>query len=381
MPYPQLDRTKLQFFPLSQRKNKVYIERDHISVDAKPRAISPGVDRLLNEIADRLRQARQAQKPRMLTFGAHCIKNGLAPVLIKLIETGWVSHLATNGAGIIHDWEFAFQGSSSEDVRVGVDQGRFGLWEETGRYINLAIALGAYDGLGYGESVGRFIEEEGLAIPSENELKEMAQQGLRTDAEKAAAACDVLQLTRLFQLEPGRLTVPHPCKSYSVQAAAYRLVVPFTGHPMIGHDIIYCHPTNHCAALGRAAQRDFLAFARNVADLDGGVYLSVGSAVMSPMVFEKSMSMAQNLAIQKGRHLDNHYIVIVDLQESRWDWAKGEPPEDSPEYYLRYCKSFSRMGGTMRYVGADNRDFLLALLQRLEGIEPQENWKPRGQLK
>ena len=97
--------------------------------------------------------------------------------------------------------------------------------------------------------------------------------------------------------------------------------------------------------------------------------MSIGSAVMSPMIFEKSVSMSQNLAIQKGERLDNHFMVIVDLAESHWDWQKGEPPEDNPDYYLRYNKSFSRMGGTMRYVSADNRDFLLAVLQGLQRSE------------
>jgi hypothetical protein len=96
------------------------------------------------------------------------------------------------------------------------------------------------------------------------------------------------------------------------------------------------------------------------------VYMSVGSAVMSPMIFEKSFSMAQNLEIQKNQHIDNHYILVVDLAESSWDWkADGEPPQEDPAYYLRFCKTFSRMGGDMDYLSADNRDFLLALYQAL----------------
>ena len=119
------------------------------------------------------------------------------------------------------------------------------------------------------------------------------------------------------------------------------------------------------------ALRDFLAYARSVQELDGGVYLSVGSAVMSPMIFEKALSMAQNLHLQAGRRIENHFIAVVDLAESSWDWtAKGEPPMDNPAYYLRYCKTFSRMGGTMRYASADNRDFLLALLQKLQRQTP-----------
>jgi hypothetical protein len=161
------------------------------------------------------------------------------------------------------------------------------------------------------------------------------------------------------------MAVKHPFRKYSVQAAAYELGIPFTSHPMIGHDIIYNHPVNHGAALGRCALRDFLSFTESITNLDHGVYISIGSAVMSPMIFEKSLSMAQNIMIQDKKHIDNHKMLIVDLAESDWDWNKGEPPPDDPAYYLRYCKSFSRMGGEMNYLNADNRDFLLALYQQL----------------
>jgi len=381
MPFPQLDRAKLRLKPLSARKNKVYIERDHIPATAKPRPLSDAADRILDEIVERTKDARANGKSRMLVFGAHTIKNGLAPVFIRLMESGWLTHLATNGAGIIHDWEFAFQGCTSEFVEENTARGEFGAWEETGFFLNLAIVVGAYEGLGYGESVGKLVQNEGLEVPSRDELAEVIATAAESDPSRAAAACDLLDAVMRFDLEPGRLAVPHPYNQFGVQAAAHRLNLPFTGHPMIGHDIIYVHPMNCCAAIGRAAERDFLAFARNVSNLDGGVYLSVGSAVMSPMIFEKSLSMSQNLAIQEGRHLDNHYMAVVDLQESHWDWSQGEPPENNPDYYLRYNKTFARMGGTMRYLSADNRDFLLALVQRLEGIEPDEAWQPRGEAK
>jgi len=366
MPYPQIDRHKLVIKPLSERKDKVYIQRDHVPVATTPAPFSKAGQAVVDETVAHLRRAREAGRARMLTFGAHTIKNGLTPVLIKLIEDGWITHLATNGAGIIHDWEFAFQGHSSEDVRGNVARGEFGVWQETGFYINLALVVGAYRGLGYGESVGAFVETEGLDIPSEEDLREEVHACVDTDPNNAAAAADLLDVIRTFDLNPGRMEVPHPFKQYGLQAAAYRLGVPFTGHPMIGHDIIYVHPMNHCAAIGRTAQRDFLTFAHAVTQLDEGVYMSIGSAVMSPMVFEKSLSMAQNLAIQEGKHIDTHFMTIVDLAESHWDWTQGEPPMDNPDYYLRYNKSFNRMGGTMRYVTADNRDFLLALVRGLE---------------
>lgn len=367
MPYAQFNRHALHIKPLSERKDKVYIERDHIAPDTAPKPFDEKGQKLINETVDRIVAAREAGKSRMLTFGAHSIKNGLAPVFIKLIEDGWVTHLATNGAGIIHDWEFAFQGHSSEDVRANVDRGEFGVWQETGFYLNLAIVVGAYEGLGYGESVGALVQNEGLKIPSLDALTKEMQKAVDQDyAEHIAAACDLMNVIKKFKLSPGFLEVKHPFKQFGIQGAAYRLGVPFTSHPMIGHDIIYVHPMNQGASIGRTAERDFLTFADAVSNLDGGVYMSIGSAVMSPMVFEKSLSMSQNLAIQKGQHIDHHYMIIVDLQESHWDWTQGEPPADNPDYYLRYNKSFNRMGGSMRYLTADNRDFLLAIAQGLD---------------
>lgn len=366
MRYPRLDRSRLYVRRLQERANKVSIEKDAVPADTIPRPLKEQARTALDECVIKIREARSAGRPVMLVFGAHTIKNGLAPVLIQLIERGWVTLLATNGAGIIHDWEFSFQGMSSEDVRANVDQGQFGIWEETGFYLNLALVVGAYEGLGYGEAVGCMIENEGVHIPSKSRLLEVARSQAESDPDLAASALDLLSIIQSRDLAEGFLAVPHSFKEYSAQAAAYRLKVPFTAHPMIGHDIIYNHPVNHGAAIGRAALRDFLTFAQQVHGLEGGVYLSVGSAVMSPMIFEKSLSMSQNLELQEGRKITRHHMVIVDLAESSWDWqSDGEPPADNPAYYLRYCKTFSRMGGTMRYASAHNRDFLLTLAQEL----------------
>jgi hypothetical protein len=365
MSHKQFDRFAVKMEPLSARTNKKNIQHDHVSPDATPGQLPEASLAIVAEAAERIRAARSSDRPVMISFGAHSIKNGLGPVFLELLKRGWVTHLATNGAGIIHDWEFAFQGSSCEHVGPMVKQGRFGNWQETGYFINLALNVGAYEGRGYGESVGAMIHNEGVNIPSIDELDEIARTELRTDPEKAAAAVDLAGIVRRFQIPSGWMAISHPWKAYSVQAGACRIGIPCTGHPMIGHDIIYNHPMNHCASLGRAAQRDFLIFAENVSRLDGGVYLSIGSAVMSPMIFEKCLSMAQNLAIQRGEHIDRHFILVSDLAESNWDWSQGEPPEENPAYYLRYNKSFSRMGGTMRYLQADNRDLLLTLTQTL----------------
>jgi len=192
-----LDRFKLCLYPLCKRRNKVRIERDAVAVDAPPRSpLSGSAETVLAETVERIRQARCNDRPVVLAFGAHTIKNGLGPVLIALIERGWVTHLATNGAGIIHDWEFAFQGESSEDVRANVNEGRFGLWAETGFNLNLALILGARDGLGYGEAIGRLITEEEHVIP--------AHSTLVADVQRAVFVGE-RDLPRGHELVPGHL--------------------------------------------------------------------------------------------------------------------------------------------------------------------------------
>ena len=201
------------------------------------------------------------------------------------------------------------EGKSSENVQAGVTRGEFGNWQETGHFINLALNVGAFENRGYGESVGAMINNEGLTIPSRSELKKQIIEYASSDPAKAAMAADMLSIIQKFDLPSGWMSIPHPWKRFSVQATAFSHGVPFTGHPMIGHDIIYNHPMNHGASIGRAALRDFLTFAESVSHIDGGVYLSIGSAVMSPMIFEKSLAMAQNMAAQRGDRMKNFDIV------------------------------------------------------------------------
>jgi len=368
MSSPTFDRNRIEFFPLSERENRVRIESTAVEPSSTPGSVSALTQSVIDETVERLLVARERGASRMLVFGAHAIKNGLGPVLAHLIEEEWITHLATNGAGIIHDWEFAFSGASSEHVAANVAEGKFGAWRETGEWINLAITVGAYLGLGYGASVGALAEEEGLDVPSADELRDVIISHAAADPGRVAAAADLLWAITELDLAPGWRDVPHTFKRYGLQAAAYRLGVPFTGHPMFGHDIIYMHPMNRGAAVGRTAERDFLTFVNSVSGLEHGVYISLGSAVMSPMVFEKSLSMARNVAGQEGRRIDDPFMAVVDLAASTWDWQKGEPPDDQPDYYLRFNKSFSRMGGTMRYAQADNRDFLLGLVSGLASV-------------
>jgi hypothetical protein len=378
------DRTKLGYFPLAQRKNKVDM-RENCGVSRKEiireedrrewenwddgPPIPPALEETSARIAQQILAARDTGRSCIAAFGAHTIKNGLGPLLGEFIRNRWVSHLATNGAGVIHDWELAFQGQTSEDVRENAGQGKFGLWEETGFNINLALAVGAYEGLGYGEAVGSLIVNQGFSIPSHETLRSILGAPFTADSGispgKRGAAADLLELIEEFNIVPGWYAVSHRFPQLSVQAAAYRTGIPFTSHPMFGHDIIYTHQVNRGAAVGRTAERDFLAYAESVSNLEGGVYLSVGSAVMSPMIFEKSLSMARNLALSEGRDIRNCYIYVVDLQEAGWDWNSGEPPMDNPAYYLRFMKTFDRMGCPLTYISADNRVFFRVLYTAL----------------
>lgn len=362
MEFPQFDRKKLYIRNLSERVNKLSVEKILILPGTKPSIENIETIRLIEESAERIINARKNNKPVVMAFGAHVIKNGLALVINEMIKKGWITHIAGNGAVSIHDWEFSFAGETSEDVRENVRNGCFGIWEETGKCINLALLTGAYYGYGYGEAVGKMILHEGLEIPGPQLLEQEVCNLLYDNCGKAAAAADLLGIIKSEQLQTGFMHIPHRWKKYSVLCAAAELNIPFTIHPMFGHDIIYTHPLNHGAAIGRTALTDFLRFVHSISNIDGGVYLSVGSAIMSPMIFEKALSMAQNIAIQENRHIDNHFIAVVDLAKSDWDWLRnGEPPSDNPAYYMRYNKTFSRMGGTMRYITADNRDFLTGL--------------------
>jgi hypothetical protein len=299
-------------------------------------------------------------------YGAHLTKNGAMSIVNLLVEQGWVTHLATNGAGTIHDWELAFLGRTEESVRKNVATGTFGTWDETGRNTLLAVLAGALREEGYGRSLGRFIAEDGTTLPAAESLEKLLRD--EPTHPLAPARAELLQAMLGHKLPGGRIAVAHRWKKTSILAQAFIHNVPFTVHPGIGYDIIATHPMFSGAAIGRAAATDFCLFSRAVEGLDGGVVLSVGSAIMAPQVFEKSLSCVNNLRLQDGRPVvHDHTIYVVDLQDGgRWDWSKGEPPKDNPAYYLRFCKSFSRMGGVMRYVQCDNVAFLHSLLKELE---------------
>ena len=364
--YPTpLDLNLIKVLPLARRQSLSRLEDLLVDPAKPPQPCDAAMQRMVSDCAAHVRQARQREASVMLLYGAHLIKNGAHRIVIRLIEQGWVTHLATNGAGTIHDWELSFLGKTGESVRQNVATGTFGTWDETGRTIHLALLAGALRNDGYGRSLGRFIEDNGVTLPTTDSL----QDALRHEPAHplAPARADLLQAMLIHRLPAGRIQVKHPWKDACILARAARLNIPLTVHPGIGYDIITNHPMFNGAAIGRAAALDFRLFSGSVEQLDGGVVLSVGSAVMAPQVFEKSLSCVNNLRLQGSRAIVfNHTICVVDIQDNGgWDWSKGEPPKDNPAYYLRFCKSFSRMGGKMNYVECHNVGFLHNLLNVL----------------
>ncbi len=357
--------TKLKVFPLSERKNLTRLE-DILVEPAAPPALCPDeVLRVIEDCASRIRRAREQGAGVILMYGAHLLRNGAALILDEMMFRGWLTHLATNGAGTIHDWEFAWMGSSSESVEQNVATGTFGAWNETGRNLHLAMMAGALREEGYGLSIGRFITQDGTVLPSPIELASQIAGDPRDRL--TAARADLLQAMCLHDIAEGPVPVDHKWKHASILSHAFRNDIPLTVHPGIGYDIIANHPIFSGSVIGRAAQTDFRLLGASVETLDGGVVLSVGSAIMAPQVFEKSLSCANNLRINAGRPaVQDHTFYVVDLQDGgNWDWTKGEPSRTSAAYYLRFCKSFSRMGGSMHYVQCDNVTFVHNLYHRL----------------
>jgi len=313
----RFNTSRLKLKPLRERESKTTIGV-MINPDSKPPEISEDEYSRLESIANSIKSSRERNYSVVWAFGAHLIKNGLSKVLIELMKRGYVQHILANEAVVIHDWELAYHGQTEEDVREQVKEGQFGLWEETGEYLNLAVNVGAKKGWGYGESIGRLIQEESI---------------------------------------DGKL-ISHPNKNISVLARARKLEIPFSVGANIGQSINYTHPDCDGAAIGATSYRDFLRLVETFSNLQGGVYLSIGSAILSPQIFEKSISMARNIALQDGRPLDDFDIVVNDVQDGGWDWSQGEPPKDNPAYYLRFMKTFARMPGRSQYIQMDNRKFL-----------------------
>ena len=361
----RIDLTQLKVFPLAERDSMAGIEEMLIDPASEPRPLSPDNQQRVAQCAADIRTARERGASVMYIYGAHLIKNGAHQLLDALMAGGWITHLATNGAGVIHDWEWAHHGRSTESVRANVATGTFGTWEETGRCLHLAVLTGALREEGFGQSAGRMVTENGFTLPARSELETKLRE--EPSHALAPASAELLQIMTQHNLTEGRHEIAHPWGATSVLGNAFRHDVPLTVHPGIGYDIISNHPLFNGAALGRAAGLDFATFGGSVEGLDNGVVLSVGSAIMGPQVFEKSISCVNNLRLQAGREIvRGHAIHVVDIQDGGgWDWTQGEPPKDNPAYYLRFCKSYDRMGGTMHYAQCDNIDFTHHLLNEL----------------
>jgi hypothetical protein len=364
-PVQPLDLAKLRVLPLSERRSLTRADEILLDPGAEPQPVSEETLSRIQQCAAQIRTARKAGAAVILIYGAHLLRNGAALLLDRLMAQRWLTHLATNGAGTIHDWEYAWCGASTESVEMNVASGTFGTWHETATCIHLALMAGALESLGYGAALGRFIVEDGAAIPDAQALADaIAADPLHP---LTAARADLLQALLTQRLAPGRAVVQHRWKHASILASAWKHQVPLTVHPGIGYDIISNHPIFSGSVIGRAAELDFKLFGGSVEQLDGGVVLSIGSAIMGPQVFEKSLSCVNNLRLQSGRNIvHGHTIHVVDLQDGGgWDWTRGEPPKTNPAYYLRFCKSFSRMGAPMHYVQCDNAAFIHHLTQAL----------------
>jgi hypothetical protein len=267
--YEPIDLNKLKTYSLLGRKSKVEI-RDFATVWRKggnfhdfmaslPHVLA-GSD--FRWIVEAVASAVKSHRPVIFAMGAHVIKCGLSPIIIDLMEKGIVSGIALNGAGIIHDFELALAGKTSEEVEEGLSTGAFGMARETGEFLNEVIEKGVSDDLGIGAAVGQ----------------------------------------ALINLNPSYV-------GYSLLAAACRLKLPATVHIAIGTDIIHMHPRANGAALGEGSHRDFKLFAAEISNLEGGVYFNIGSAVLLPEVFLKAITLVRNL----GYPIRNFTTVNMDF--------------------------------------------------------------------
>ena len=361
-----LDLGRLKILPLEERRSLTRVDDILVDPDSSPPSCSERISSVVDDCSQKIRAARERGAAVVLIYGAHLLRNGAAQILERMMAARWFTHLATNGAGTIHDWEYSWLGSSTESVESNVATGTFGTWHETASNIHLALMAGALEGLGYGRALGRFILEDGATLPGARDLAAAISSSPAHPLTGPRA--DLLCTMRAQAWPEGRIKVLHRWKHASILAQAFRHDVTVSVHPGIGYDIIANHPVFSGAAIGRAAEHDFKLFGASLQQLEGGVVLSIGSAIMGPQVFEKALSCVNNLRLQAGQQvIRGHSIYVVDLQDGgNWNWTKGEPPKDNPAYYLRFCKSYSRMGGTLHYVQGDNLMFIHRLFSRLK---------------
>jgi phosphoheptose isomerase len=323
MPYSAVDLTQVRTYSLSERPSLVALE--HLVTPHAPLTRFENPE--LEQVAERIAGALQAGRPVIWSIGAHVVKRGLSPLLIDLMERGAITHLASNGAVTIHDFEIALLGNTSEAVATSLEDGSFGMAEETGAFMNRAIRAGARDGLGIGEGLGRWMSEDDS-----------------------------------FRY-----------REYSLAYHAYRLGIPFTVHVAIGTDIIHQHPECDFAALGWASGRDFKIFAASVSRLEGGVFCNFGSAVIGPEVFLKALSIVRNL----GHKVDAFTTANFDLIPLEADY-RTPSTDDQPTYYYRPKKNIvirpTSKGGRGFHIVGDHAVTIPNLhhlvCQRLDRMQP-----------
>jgi hypothetical protein len=316
MPFAQFDRSQLWLRPLAERKHD--IDRSVLVAPGGPR--QPFEHPALDDLAERIVRGARAGRTVLFACGAHVLRTGNGPLLIDLMRRGLLTHLALNGAGAIHDFELALVGATCESVARYVRTGEFGLWRETGR-INEAAVAGYRAGIGLGEAIGRMIEDERF-----------------------------------------------PYRETSVLAAGVRLGVPVTVHVAIGQDIVHEHPNFDPAATGATSYADFLIYTQSITKLEGGAYLNLGTAVMGPEVYLKALTMARNVAAQRGESIKDFVTAVFDLPDLGGD-LRAEAPKTDPRYYFRPYKTVLVRtvadGGTSHYVQGDHRLTVPALYDRI----------------
>ena len=267
--YKPLSLQKIKTCAIAKRRSKVSLSA-LAAPSEKGMAFNGFLDRLPDILAARdfrsvvlaIVKARKNERPVVLGMGAHAIKVGMSPLIIDLMQKGIITAIATNGACIIHDFEISFVGHTSEDVGKELCRGTFGMARETGRYLNRAIKKGVENGDGIGRAVGEMIFRSKFEF-----------------------------------------------KGNSVFASAYENDIPATVHVAIGTDIIHMHPDADGASIGEGSFRDFKLFSSVVSDLEGGVYINLGSAVLMPEVFLKALTIARNL----GNKVENITTVNMDF--------------------------------------------------------------------
>ena len=271
-------------------------------------------------LIEKLAQAKKDGMGVTCFYGAHVIKCGLSKYLIKLIEDGYITHLASNGAGSIHDFELAYLGGTSEHVPTAIEDGSFGMWEETGAWMNEAINEGAKKGLGYGQSLAEYADAH-----------------------------------------PDRFPYRDSCVFYR----AYSMGIPVTYHVTIGTDIIHQHPKADFAAIGQTSGRDFAAFCKSLTTLDpSGVHMNIGSAVTGAEVFLKALSIARNQGFGL-KHITTANFDIIPLGDYKSDVSK-----DEYEYYYRPRKNIINrpvsLGGTGLYICGNHMQTVPSLWRGLK---------------